>query len=232
MAVLKSNLASPDLAPFSMRDVERQAQTLLLCARRTAETLIVEAQKEAEVLKKQSTAAGLAEGRQQGLAQGLEEGRQSGHQTALAESKQELSQVFSALSSLMNQFESGRLELESAGLTEVVQLAAAVARRVTKRQAQLDPAVLSENLKEAMKLTVQQADIRILINPAQRVTLTEQLPLLQLHWPSLKHVELIEDAAIEPGGCRLLTRSGEIDARIDVQLERVINDLLPAPAPV
>jgi flagellar assembly protein FliH len=109
----------------------------------------------------------------------------------------------------------------------VVKLAASIARRVTKLQAAIDPQVLVENLKEAMKLAIQAADVRIVINPEQRKVLLEELPRLQLHWPSVKHVELIDDPTVGPGGCRIITRQGEIDARIEEQLDRVIADLAP-----
>jgi flagellar biosynthesis/type III secretory pathway protein FliH len=43
----------------------------------------------------------------------------------------------------------------------------------------------------------------------------------------LKHIELLTDPAIAPGGCRVYTDGGEIDARLEVQLARVVADLLP-----
>ena len=85
------------------------------------------------------------------------------------------------------------------------------------------------NLGEAMKLAVGAADLRIAINPAQRAYLNDALPRLKLKWPGLKHVELMDDASISPGGCRIFTRSGSIDADLDAQLERIIGELLPAP---
>jgi flagellar biosynthesis/type III secretory pathway protein FliH len=51
-----------------------------------------------------------------------------------------------------------------------------------------------------------------------------------MNWPSLKHVELIDDPAVAPGGCRILTRHGEVDAEIEGQLDRVIAELLPGDA--
>ena len=97
----------------------------------------------------------------------------------------------------------------------------------TKRQAQLDPSVLTENLKEAMKLAVHCADVRFVINPAQRETLNREMPNLQLNWPNVKHVELTDDPAVAAGGVRIFTRHGELDAQIDVQLDRVVADLMP-----
>ena len=59
----------------------------------------------------------------------------------------------------------------------------------------------------------------------------KELPKLQLHWPNLKHVELVEDASVSPGGCRVMTRHGEVNAQIDTQLDRVIAELMPENSP-
>jgi flagellar assembly protein FliH len=114
-----------------------------------------------------------------------------------------------------------------AALSEVVELAVAVARRVTKRQGEIDPRVLEANLVEAMKLVVHAADVRIAVHPEQKAALLETLPRLKMQWPDLQHVELIEDANLSKGGCRVLTRNGEIDADLAGQLDRVVRELLP-----
>ena len=227
MPVIKSTTPQPALTQFSIRDMEIQAQSLLLRAKRAADALLAEAQREGDLLRQQAKAEGFAQGRSEGTLQGIEEGRKTGHQAALSEIKPQLTAAWNALTAAMQQLDAARYELESAGITEVIQLAAAIARRVTKIQATIDPAVLIENLKEAMKLAVHAADVRIVIHPSQRATLMDELPKLQMNWPNLKHVELADDPAITPGGCRLLTGSGEVDARIEEQLDRVIRELLP-----
>ncbi len=227
MGLIKSSLAPPSLTPFSMRDIEGQAQALLLRTRRTAESLLVEAQKEAENLRQQAKLEGFAQGHREGTSKGLQEGTQAGHQAGLNEMKGQLGQTWAALNSALTQLDAARKDLETSGIMEVIALASGIARRVTKRQSMLDPEVLTENLREAMKLAVASADVRIVINPAQRKTLAEQLPRLQMNWPNLKHIELLDDPAIGSGGCRILTRHGEINAEIEGQLDRVIADLLP-----
>src|SRR5205814_400213 len=104
--------------------------------------------------------------------------------------------------------------------------------RVSKRLGEIDPNVLSVNLSEAMKLVVHACDVRIAIHPKQRETFLAALPQLKLQWPALEHVELIEDLTVSPGGCRILTRGGEVDANLDRQIDRIAADLLPnSPSP-
>lgn len=231
MGLIKSSDAPPSLVPFSMADIERQAKLILLRARQQADQLLAAAQAEADVLKRDAAVTGRAEGRQQGLVQGLEEGKKAGHQQALNEFRAQFQQALQSLTEAMLQIEEHRADLAASALVEVVQLALAVARRVAKRQGTIDPAVLTANLQEAMKLVVAKIGVRIAIHPSQRKTLDAALPQLQLQWPSLAHVRVIEDEALLPGGCRVLSENGQIDAALDTQLDRIAAELLPDPDP-
>jgi flagellar assembly protein FliH len=227
MGLIKSTNAPTTLSPFSMKDIETQARAMLLRARQQAERLLAAAQAEGEELRKRSREEGFAEGRAEGLAKGLEEGRRTGHDAALNEHRANLTVLAQGLTNAVGSLEKSRLALEADGLREVIELSAAIARRVTKRQGIIDAGVLMANLTEAMKLVSHKADVRIALHPSQKATLLTELPNLRMTWPNLKHVELIEDAAIAAGGCRVFTAHGLVDGSLDVQLDRVIGELLP-----
>jgi flagellar biosynthesis/type III secretory pathway protein FliH len=48
--------------------------------------------------------------------------------------------------------------------------------------------------------------------------------------PHLADCEVVDDAAVSPGGCRVYYGQGEVVGDLDRQLDRVVNDLLPDPA--
>lgn len=229
MGLIKSSDAPRSLVPFSMADIERQAKLILLRARQQADQLLAAAQTEADALKRDATATGRAEGLQQGLAQGLNDGKKAGHQQALNEFRAQFQQAVQSLTAAMLQIEEHRADLAASALVEVVQLALAIARRVTKCQGIIDPAVLTANLQEAMKLVVAKTGVRIAIHPSQRKTLDAALPQLQLQWPSMAHVQVVEDEALLPGGCKVLSENGQIDAGLETQLDRIATELLPEP---
>jgi flagellar assembly protein FliH len=228
MPVIKSANA-PSLIPFSMADIERHAKGVLARARQQAEQLLADARAEAEQLKRQARAQGLVEGRKQGSAEGLAQGREAGHQQALNEHRAQLQQAVAALNASAGSIDQSRNELEAVALAEVTRLAIAVARRVAKRQGLIDPEVMTANLGDAMKLVVKAADVRVAIHPSQRTTLDAALPRLALQWPSLSHVHVIEDPSLSPGGCRVFTEHGQINADLDAQLDRLAGELLPQP---
>lgn len=230
MGLIKSDNAPAKLSAFSMTDIEQAAKRILLRAQQQAEQLLAEAQAEARAIRDKAATEGIANGRAEGMARGLEEGRQSGHAAALAEGKANLTKLAQTLTAAVAEIDASRRALESQGVAEVVKLAAAIARRVTKRQAVIDPKVLEANLSEAMKLVVHASDVRVAVNPSQKQQLEQVLPQLQLQWPNLEHVELIEDASIGAGGCRVFTANGHIDADLDTQLDRLIAELMPEPS--
>ena len=228
MPVIKSNNAPLGLSPFSMKDIEQQARAILLRAQQQAEQLITEAQITAAELKDKAIAEGIIDGRKEGSAKGIEEGKKAGQQQALNEHKQQLTQLINSLMAASKELNTSRKQLEATATTEVVKLAVAIARRVTKRYGELDPNVLTANVSEAMKLVVQSTDIRIAVNPAQHDTLTKALPHLKLVWPALEHVRLADDVTIAKGGCRISAGQGHVDADLDTQIDRIASELLPA----
>ena len=230
MGVIRSNQLPAAAQAFSMQDVEQVAKRVLLKAKLQAEQLVAAAQEEGERLKAEAREEGSRQGFEHGHAEGVKHGTEAGRQQALQQHSAELTPLVQALTAATSELDAHRLALEADALRELVALALAVARRVTKRLGAIDPDVLEANLGEAMKLAVGASDLRVAVHPAQRKSLQEALPRLKLEWPDLKHVELVDDPALAPGGCRVFTRGGTIVADLDAQLGRIASDLLPGSA--
>jgi flagellar assembly protein FliH len=227
MGLIKSADVPMSVSVFSMRDIEAAAKSVLLRARAQAGQITAAAQTECEKSREQAKTQGLAEGRRQGYEQGFEEGKTAGHGQALAEHGAAMTQLIGALTQAVRLLDDGRDQLQTHGINEVVRLACAIARKVTKRQGIIDERTLAQNLTEALSLAVHAADVRVAIHPSQLKTLQAELPNLRLAWPQLKHIDLTEDSSIAPGGARVFTAHGTIDADLDAQLDQIIGELLP-----
>lgn len=215
--------------PFSMADIEKHAKAIVIAAKVRAERFIHAAQQEAEELKRKAHAEALVEGKKEGLAQGIEAGRKLGKDEALAEQREQLAGLVATLTQMTHELDASRLKLESDAQQAVVALAIAIAERVTKRQGLLDPEVAKANVEEALRLVVHSTDVRIAIHPSQKDQLAEVLPRIMAQWPNLKHVDLIADGTLEPGGCRVFSGGGQIDGDLQLQLDRIARELVPAP---
>lgn len=210
-----------------MADIAKQAAQILARAQSRADAMLVEAQTVAEELRAKAHSEGLIAGQREGIAYGLKEGRETGRAQSLEEQRHDLTALLGTLTSVCTELDDRRRELEAGVLREVTNLALKIAARITKRQGEVDPAVLEHNLAASLKLVIGMHRLRIVIHPAQMATLTDTLPRLKLQFPTLDHVEILEDPIVAPGGCRILTRQGQIDATLDEQLTRIAADLFP-----
>ena len=228
MGLIKSANAPTTLSPFSLKDVEDHARVILLRARGRAEQLLIEAQAEGEKIKVRAKADGHAEGVKAGMVEGNAQGLKTGHQQALAEHSAALTVLVKTLTSLATELNTSRHQLEEDAGNAVVKLAVSIARKVTKLEGERNPAVAVANVDAAARLVVRASDVRLSLHPSQRQTLLNALPALKQQWPSLAHLELVDDEKLSPGGCQIRTRGGMIDADLDQQIDQIARELLPS----
>ncbi len=226
MPLIKSHHAPAALRSFSLADIERQAAQLLADAQRRAERLLSEAQREADQLKQQAQAQGMEQGRAEGRKQGMEQGRQHGHQAALTAATERMTQLAQSLQQVLGDYSEARLRLENEGIEDVVKLALAVAGRLARRAGAIEPQVLCDNLKDAMRLVAGGVELTIELHPAQLEAMQTQWPRMKLEFPAFEHVRWQSDESIAPGGCRLRSGRGQVDATLDTQLQRITTEVL------
>lgn len=235
MAIIKqSSAAASAVKPFSMADIEAHARTLLLRAKQQADQLLAAAQTEADALKKQAHADGMSQGlvagKKEGLAQGKAEGMNAGKTQAFEAEKKQLADALATLNAIAAAFDVQRHEMVEQAEAETLPLALAIARKVTKRLGDLDPRVVEANVREAVRLTTSKHNVQIAVHPSQKSLIAALGQKLQQQWPQLQYLAIVEDETITPGGCRVVTAGGEIDAEIETQLDRLARELVPEPS--
>lgn len=232
MPVLKQHYNTPALKEaivLDLGDLGAQANKIRLAAEARATQIINEAQARANRLAeekgKQAYDEGLNHGYEAGLQQGIEEGRAQ----ALAESQQQLQQLYAAWSDLAGQWEQQRVEMEREARQAVLEFALRAAEKLVHRVIEVDDTVIIDQTGQALSMVLSAHDARLRIHPVDRPTLEAALPELLAEFQTLKHVDLIDDEQVTPGGCVVTFGDGRIDATIERQLERLIDLILPAP---
>jgi flagellar assembly protein FliH len=228
MGVIKSTNSTsssppPAVVRLSLRDIEAEAQSLVDRANHEAERILADAQRRAAELEADARAKYRDDAWREGHADGAEQGRSD----AIERYEADIRMAVTSLSSAAAAIEASRNQLEHQALDDVVRLALAIAQRITRRVGMIDPGVLKENLREVMNLLVHRDDVRIAIHPTQRATLNDLLPQLKLQWPTLTHIDVVEDERVSPGGCRVTAGQGAIDADLQGQLDRITAELIP-----
>lgn len=150
--------------------------------------------------------AGLQQGRQEGRDEGREEGRilaASADRDALRESLEQMrQQVLVALNDFAAERERFFHELEQ----EAVRLALAIAARILRREAQMDPLLLTGAVRVALGQLGESTTVRLIVPETDRVLWEESLRLT----PGLRQrPEVIGDPRMELGECRIETGLGE-----------------------
>jgi flagellar assembly protein FliH len=105
-------------------------------------------------------------------------------------------------------------------------LATAIAERILRRQLERTPDVTLDLVKEALELAAGSADLQLRMHPDDLALLGAQVEQIIAELGRLGAAEVVPDPAIARGGCRVDTRYGTIDQRLETQLARIAQELL------
>jgi flagellar assembly protein FliH len=218
MAVIRNKqISKNEPLLFNYRDAEEEAKRTVEAARVAAESVAAAARLD-----------GFEDGRREGYEQGRAEGYAAGHAQALEEHKAHLESAAQALLSAAAQMCDACGKFHAEALSDCVELALSVARRVTKRHATIDPQVLAGNLDAALKMVIGCTRQRIVFHPQDRQIITDVLERLRFSNPTIDSAQLVEDPSVARGGCRIHTEHGLVDADLEAQLDRLVEQLMPA----
>jgi flagellar assembly protein FliH len=107
-----------------------------------------------------------------------------------------------------------------------IHLAAKVAARVVRRELEHDPQITIDLVREALEMSAGSSQVKILLNPTDFETLGGNVKSLCAEIARSAKAEVIADATVSPGGCRLETQHGVIDQQIESQLDRIAAELI------
>ncbi|NPB09086.1 MAG: hypothetical protein GXO17_01905 [Thermodesulfobacteria bacterium] len=158
---------------------------------------------------------------QEAYEKGFEQGQKDGE--ALGRKKYETlaSRLVDVLKSLEKEIENHVLSLEP----QVLALVKLMAEQVINREITQGPEVLREAIREALSHVVDQARVKIRLNPGDLEFLEEILESLSEDLSRLRDFEVVPDAGVSRGGCLLETDFGLIDATIERRWREALQKL-------
>ncbi len=217
---------------LDLGDLARQAESLKQQAEQEAQRILEQARKEAEKLRKEAGEAARAEGHAAGVEQGRAEGREQGRKEAFEASQQAMEQLQNTWREAMGAWEQQRRDLEQQTHRSVLEFALETARRLVHRVIEVDSTVVVDQVAQALSLVWRSLRVRVHIHPEDRPALEEAMPSLIAEFDHLERIELVEDPAVDRGGCIIHHGQGRIDARIGEQIERIVRAIVPDDATV
>ena len=174
----------------------------------------------ADEREEQAYRKGFAEGK----AAGLNDGENTGFERGIQKIEPLLSSIKEALVQLNAIRKEAYLQIEK----EVVELALAIAQKIICREIATDKETVVCVAKEALAKVDDPGKIKIKMNPSDLQFINETKYQLTSLIDDVNNISFEAEANIQSGGCIIETEVGEIDARIEKQLQAVKESFLDA----
>ncbi len=160
----------------------------------------------------------LAEGVRRSFEAGREEGRQAERGAQAAALAEEQERHKRQLAALVERFQEERDRYLHAVEQEVVKLALAVAARILRREAQMDPLLLTGAVRVALGQLAASSEVRLRVPPAELELWTEAIALL----PNLTMKPLVvAGEGMHLGDCTIESKAGTVDLGVRAQLGEI-----------
>lgn len=195
-------------------------QELLSIASQQAEEMIAKAKQEAAQILQQTQAEAELKA-QQMKDQASQEGWQEGITAAEAEAQNIRQQAGKVLEQAQSIYNNTLENMES----EIVDLAVDIAERVVLAQLAVEPRTIMEIAKECMELIKNRPLVNIYVNNADYHMVQEDENELLQGLPGKVELHILADNGISPGGCRIETDQGLVDATLETRWQEVLKAL-------
>ncbi|AEG15351.1 Flagellar assembly protein FliH/Type III secretion system HrpE [Desulfofundulus kuznetsovii DSM 6115] len=212
----RGQMVSPD-------ETRAKNEEILAAAQREAAAILEKARHEAEVLARETA----ARAREEGLQEGWEEGYREGYRKAVEDAAAEARTLREEARQVLQQAEEIRRATLENLEGEVVALAREMAEKIVAAQLTIDPAIVLNIVREALEAARIREQVVIYVNPEQKQLMEERREEILLALPPGTVLNIIGDPAIEPGGCRIETADGRVDATLESRwqaLEEVLRE--------
>ena len=173
--------------------------------RKEIEDILREAQEKASVLEREAY--------EKGFAQGEKDGVELGQRKAL--------KLGENIENLLRSMDSLRQEILPHYEREIVELVFVIAQKVIHRNIRSDDAAIEGTVLSALKLAAEKSKATLRVNPEDFDYVEELRPEFFAAVKELKALTVTSDPSITRGGCLLESPYGDVDARVETQLDKI-----------
>jgi len=212
---------------LDLGDLARQGEAILARARAQAERIVAEARAERDRLISDAERVGFERGEARGHEHGRKAGYEEGRLAAFNDAADRIAAIEAGWAEALDAFHDRRARMLEESRADVLRLAVAVGERVARRAIECDPAAVERTLAAALDAVLAPDKLVVRISADDARIVADAMPRLAARLSGSPHVEITPDPALAHGECVVTTAGGEIDARIDTQLDRIAEALLP-----
>ena len=193
--------------------LHEQAGELLDAAASDAEAILAEARGRIKTIVEiaQSDAAQIAQSAHA-------EGRDSGYREGLEAADKEMEEMLGTMRGLIDMARVERHKIIEGAEGEIVKLAMGVAERILHKAVEIDREIVVAVAKAAIAQLVDRESVTVRVNPIDLERMKQHRDGM-LALGETRHMRVIEDHRIDPGGVVVETDAGSLDAKISTQFE-------------
>lgn len=204
-----------------LEKAQEQSIEILSHAHAEAERIISEslarAEAEAKEIARQASVQGFQEGHQ--------EGHQKGYQEAISAASAEAEAIRQEAKNVLLQARNIFQETIEAMEMRIVDLAGEIAEKVISTQLTLEPEIVVALARDVLSPLKNTPWVTIFVNPGEAEHHESHREEYIRILPPNTVLNIISDAGIGPGGCRVETENGEIDAALDTRWNALLSIL-------
>lgn len=208
-----TSLGGTSSSAFNFDDMAQHADAYVRQVREQAGKIVAEARAQADQIRKQSELDGLKTARATMQAQ------------VEAEAARRMEAVLPALRAVVAETATAKEAWLAKWERDGVRLSIKIAERILRRELTTRPELPLTLVRESLELSASGEAVRISLNPEDLQAFGKQIDLLLRDMKRTAEAEVVTDEAMTRGGCRIETKHGSIDQRLEAQLKRIEEEL-------
>ena len=168
------------------------------------------AEPDMETLRQQAYEEGLAKGEEKGYGEGIKKAEP----------------VVTRMQELLAELEGLWHHMVQTYEAQIIDLVGRAAEKVVLSHVSLDHETIKRSIQQAFGTIPEPVSATIEVNPKEMEYIETLKEDFFTQVKSLKHVSLIPNASVSPGGCRIKTDTGEVDATVESRLDAVRQSIM------
>ena len=218
--------AAQSAEAFNLVDLRRQGEEFIASAKREAQEIIDQATRAAVVQRELVLNEARELGRHEGMADAAEMIRQQADVIAERLVTDRLTTALPALLAAAESLQSERDRWLVRWEHTAVKLGVSIAGKLLQRQLAARPELATVIISDALQLAAGQPLLTVYMHPEDLAAWGDRGTHIVQSLTACADTTLVPDPLAMRGGCRIVTRHGEIDARVETMLLRIAEELI------
>ncbi|MGM0600533.1 MAG: FliH/SctL family protein [Candidatus Rifleibacteriota bacterium] len=210
-------------------EAEAEARKTIEMAKENASSITEAARAEAEAIKKAAqleTESVRDKAYKEGYALGEDKGIAAGEEQGLHEARLDWQNLMKESEMLINELQTSRMGLLKSSEEEMLRLVIAFAKSVIKVEPHAQPDIVLKNIDRAINKVADVDKIVMRINMRDKAMCQAHKDEFMSRLSSVTELKIIEDPTLTPGGIKIETGVGTIDATIESQANELEKALI------